>query len=226
MDGIHDLGGRAGLGPIKPESDEPVFHSDWERSVLTMFPAMALAGAFNLDQFRGAMEQIPPHDYLTSQYYEHWMHAMIHHGIEAGIFDSDELDRRTQYYMDHPDETTPTRQDPQLVETISQLITHGADYRRPTDTEAAFAVGDKVIVRSDASPNTHTRRAGYVRGRVGEVVATHGAYVFPDTNALGAGESPEHLYTVRFSATELWGEPAAPNVVNHIDVFEPYLLPA
>lgn len=59
MDGIHDLGGRAGLGPIKPESDEPVFHSDWERSVLTMFPAMALAGAFNLDQFRGAMEQIP-----------------------------------------------------------------------------------------------------------------------------------------------------------------------
>ena len=66
MDGVHDLGGRQGFGPIDPDTDEPVFHSDWERRVLEMFPAMAGAGAFNLDQFRYGMEQIPPAEYLAS----------------------------------------------------------------------------------------------------------------------------------------------------------------
>ena len=225
MDGIHDLGGRAGYGSIAPEPNEPVFHSDWERSVLVMFPAMALAGAFNLDQFRGGMEQIPPHDYLTAQYNEHWMHSMVHFGTEAGIFDPQELDRLTQHYLDHPDEAPPKRSDPELVSTLAATIASGDDYRRPTDTEAAFTVGDKVLVRADAS-TTHTRRAGYIRGRRGEVVAAHGAYVYPDTNAVGAGEHPEHVYTVKFTAEELWSQDADPKVANYIDVWEPYLQPA
>ena len=72
MDGIHDLGGRHGFGPVIHPDDEPIFHSDWEKTVLVMFPAMAMAGAFNLDEFRHGMEQIPPHDYITARYYEHW----------------------------------------------------------------------------------------------------------------------------------------------------------
>ena len=30
MDGIHDMGGMHGLGPIDYEADEPVFHHAWE----------------------------------------------------------------------------------------------------------------------------------------------------------------------------------------------------
>lgn len=226
MDGIHDLGGRAGFGPVNPEAGEPVFHSEWERSVLTMFPALAMAGAFNLDQFRGAMEQIPPHDYLTSQYYEHWMHAMLHYGEQAGIFDPEDVERRTQYYLEHPDEATPSRQDPELVAALKNLIASGSDYRRPVENGAAFTVGDKVRVRADPSANTHTRRAAYVRGRVGEIVAAHGGYVFPDTSAVGAGEKPEHLYTVKFDASELWSDLAEYKGANHIDLWESYLQPA
>ncbi|MGO4236914.1 nitrile hydratase subunit beta [Pseudarthrobacter sp. YAF2] len=222
MDGIHDLGGRAGLGPIAPEADEPVFHSDWERSVLVMFPAMALAGAFNLDQFRGGMEQIPPHDYLTAQYYEHWIDSMLHYGIGAGIFDPEEVQRLTEFYKQHPDEAPPSRRDPDLVQTLQKMIAAGDDYRRQSEKEAAFALGDKVVVRPEVS-TTHTRRAAYIRGRTGEIVAAHGAYVFPDTNAVGAGECPEHLYTVKFSADELWSDSADPKAVNYFDVWEPYL---
>ncbi|QJY45715.1 nitrile hydratase subunit beta [Pseudonocardia broussonetiae] len=224
MDGVHDLGGRHGLGAIRPEADEPVFHADWERSVLVMFPAMAMAGAFNLDQFRAGMEQIPPAEYLSSTYYEHWMHSMIRHGVEAGIFDPEDLERRTQHYLEHPEEAAPKAAKPEMVETLRQLIPSGDDYRREVEAAPVFDVGDQVRVRPEVS-TTHTRRAGYVRGRVGDIVAAHGAYVYPDSNALGLGEDPHHLYTVRFDATELWGdEPGAANAVIHIDLWEPYLV--
>ncbi|ALE73577.1 nitrile hydratase [Pseudonocardia sp. EC080610-09] len=224
MDGVHDLGGRQGFGPIDPEADEPVFHSDWERRVLVMFPAMAGAGAFNLDQFRYGMEQIPPAEYLASTYYEHWMHSMIHWGIEAGIFDPEDLERRTRHYLEHPEEAAPKAAKADLTEALRQLIPTGADYRRETDSGPAFGVGDRVRVLDHVS-TMHTRRAGYVRGRTGEIVATHGAYVYPDSNAAGLGEDPHHLYTVRFRSEELWGagEPGAANAVNHIDLWEPYL---
>lgn len=227
MDGVHDLGGRQGFGPIDPEADEPVFHAEWERRVLPMFPALAGAGAFNLDQFRYGMEQIPPVEYLGSTYYEHWMHSMIHWGTRAGIFDADELERRTRHYLEHPDEDAPRAAKPELTDALRGLIPTGSDCRRETDREPAFAVGDRVRVLADAS-SMHTRRAGYVRGRVGEVVAAHGAYVYPDSNAAGVGEDPHHLYTVRFTAEELWGadEPGAVNAVNHIDLWEPYLTAA
>jgi nitrile hydratase subunit beta len=226
MDGVHDLGGRAGLGPINPEADEPVFHSEWERSVLVMFPAMALAGAFNLDQFRSGMEQIPPVEYLSARYYEHWMHAMTLYGVEAGIFDHATLDRLTEHYLAHPDEVPPRASSPEMVETLRKMIAEGDTYHRETSAAPAFAAGDQVRVRADAS-TTHTRRAGYTRGRTGTVAACRGAYVFPDTNAKGAGEDPQYVYTVRFTARELWGEAAAEvNTVVHIDLWEPYLTPA
>ncbi|MGD9527673.1 MAG: SH3-like domain-containing protein, partial [Pseudonocardia sp.] len=115
---------------------------------------------------------------------------------------------------------------PELVETLRGLIPGGDEYRRQTDAEPAFAVGQTVRVRPEVS-TTHTRRAGYIRGRVGEVVAAHGAYVYPDSNALGLGEDPHHLYTVRFTASELWGdEPGAANSLVHIDLWQPYLIAA
>ena len=33
MDGIHDLGGKHGFGPLEREVDEPVFHERWEAVV-------------------------------------------------------------------------------------------------------------------------------------------------------------------------------------------------
>jgi hypothetical protein len=54
----------------------------------------------------------------------------------------------------------------------------------------------------------------------------HGAHVFPDSNANGAGEDPQWLYTVAFEGRELWGDDADSTVKISIDAFEPYLEPA
>lgn len=226
MDGVNDLGGRHGLGMVNPEADEPVFHAEWERSVLTMFPALATAGAFNLDMFRSGMEQIPAAEYLTGTYYEHWIHSLIRNGIDAGIFDPEDLEQRTQHYLAHPEERAPKAPKPDLVETLRQLLPGGMSFQREVGEPPKFAAGDLVRVRSDAS-TTHTRRAGYVRGRAGEIAAWHGAYVYPDSNAVGLGENPHHLYSVRFTSRELWGdEPGAANTVVYVDLWEPYLTTA
>jgi nitrile hydratase len=65
-----------------------------------------------------------------------------------------------------------------------------------------------------------------VRGHIGVVERVHGAHVFPDSNAHGAGENPQWLYTVAFAGGELWGDDAEPSLKISIDAFEPYLEPA
>jgi hypothetical protein len=86
--------------------------------------------------------------------------------------------------------------------------------------QAGLDVGDKVRTRN-INPSGHTRLPRYARGRAGESVAVHGTHVFPDSNAHGKGEDPQWLYTVRFSARELWGKDTKDTVM--IDLWEPYL---
>ena len=40
MNGVHDMGGMHGMGPIVAEKDEPVFHSRWEARVYALHRAM------------------------------------------------------------------------------------------------------------------------------------------------------------------------------------------
>jgi nitrile hydratase len=95
-----------------------------------------------------------------------------------------------------------------------------------TDAPPRFKVGDVVEVRND-HPSGHTRAARYVRGRRGVVDRVHDSFVFPDTNARREGENPQHVYSVRFDASELWGEQtSAANQVVYFDLWEPYLMPA
>jgi nitrile hydratase len=47
-----------------------------------------------------------------------------------------------------------------------------------------------------------------------------------DTSAYSAGENPQHVYSVRFAARELWGHEAAPHDAVYLDLFEDYLEPA
>jgi nitrile hydratase len=106
------------------------------------------------------------------------------------------------------------------------MIEGGAPARREIDQSALFRVGDVVRVSSTV-PVHHTRKAGYVRGAVGEVTAVHGAYVFPDVHATAGGEDPEYVYTVRFLAEELFGSGIGDeNTVNLFDFWESYLAPA
>ena len=96
---------------------------------------------------------------------------------------------------------------------------------REIDRQPRFAPGDAVVTRN-LHREGHTRLPGYARARRGTVALLQGAWVFPDSHAHGEGESPEHVYAVRFEGRELWGESAEPGTTVHVDLFESYLDPA
>lgn len=92
MNGIHDLGGMHGLGPINPETDEPVFHAEWERRLFGLMMATFAGGIYNVDEFRHTIERMDPADYLSTSYYEHWLHSLENMLIEKGQFKRAELE--------------------------------------------------------------------------------------------------------------------------------------
>lgn len=94
MNGIHDLGGMHGFGPIDPEIDEPVFHAEWESRVFALFGTTAAFAGFSVDEFRHAIENMPPAHYLESSYYEHWLHAFEVVLTRRGFVTSAEIDAR------------------------------------------------------------------------------------------------------------------------------------
>lgn len=213
MNGIHDLGGMHGFGPVPVERDEPVFHARWEGRVLGMVYLTVGYGWMTVDTFRHGIERTGAVDYLTLGYYGRWRASLERVLIERGVLAAGELDARL---AGRPIPAPPPAVPPSGVEF---------GFERPVSTPARFAAGAAVRVRV-ASPQGHTRLPRYVAGRRGVVAHVRPAYVFPDTNAHWRGEDPQYLYNVRFDGTELWGGDAEPNTALHIDLFEPYLEPA
>ena len=92
MNGIHDLGGMHGLGPVDPETQEPVFHDQWERRMFALLMSTFAGGIYNVDDFRHAIERMAPAEYLTTSYYEHWLHSLERVMMEKGQIDRAELE--------------------------------------------------------------------------------------------------------------------------------------
>ncbi len=99
------------------------------------------------------------------------------------------------------------------------------DYACPAPAAARFKPGDRVHT-VNINPTTHTRLPRYARDKTGTVEAIRGCHVYPDSAALGAGDNPQWLYTIVFTASELWGDAAEPALTVSIEAFEPYLAPA
>jgi nitrile hydratase subunit beta len=91
MSRIHDVGGMQGFGPIEQEADEPPFHADWEAHVFALNRALIGRGVYNLDEFRDAIERMPPQQYLASSYYEKWLHAITTLLVEKGVLSAQEV---------------------------------------------------------------------------------------------------------------------------------------
>jgi hypothetical protein len=89
---INDVGGLEGFALPQPELDEPPFHADWEAHVLAMNRALIGAGIYNLDEFRDAVERMPPERYLASSYYEKWLTAISTLLVDKGVLTQEELD--------------------------------------------------------------------------------------------------------------------------------------
>ena len=216
MNGIHDMGGMHGFGPVDPSESAP-WHSDWERRMFAM--TLAASGILHgsIDRRRYELEVLPPADYLRG-YFQRWYTRLVNGAVAAGIIGESEraaIERGEPVAAARDHEPVP-------AEALLRLAAAGAPSLREVESEPAFAPGDAVLARN-VNPVTHTRLPRYVRGKKGVVVACRGAHVFPDSNAEHRGEDPRHLYAVRFAATALWGPGARARDSVTLDLWEPYL---
>jgi nitrile hydratase len=219
MNGGQDLGGTHGHGPVMPEPNEPVFHSDWEKRAFALTLAASAPGQWNIDMSRFARENRPPADYLSMSYYQIWFAALEAMLKERNLIADDEIEAGRSL---HPPKPVPRTLSPG---DVAQVLYRGGPTEREANTTARFKAGAKVRAKN-INPITHTRLPRYVRGHAGTIERVIGCHVFPDSNARGIGEDPQWLYTVRFGGRELWGADADPTVSVSVDAWEPYLEPA
>jgi len=217
VNGVHDMGGMHGMGPIEYEKDEPVFHAPWEGRVFALNVAMGAWRKWNIDASRHGIEQLPPADYLRMSYYAKWFTRLVALMLKHGLI--------TEQEIANCGPNGPKLTPPFTAAKVAETLGKGGPYTRDIPAAPRFRTGQSIRARN-LNPSGHTRLPRYVRGRVGAIERDHGIFVFPDTNAQFLGEKPQHLYSVRFAARELWGEQASANDSVYLDLWDDYLEPA
>lgn len=220
MTRISDLGGIVGFGRVPHDPDEPTFHAPWEGRVCALYLSKpAGVSPWSIDHGRHVLERLEPRVYLRS-YYERWLAGAIKQLEEHGFLAPGEVTARAAEMTEAPVRVGAPEA---AVDAAVAVQRQRHSYEREAEgLPAAFEVGARVrTVGGD--PSGHTRLPRYARGKVGEVVMRHGVHVFPDANAAGLGESPTHLYAVRFAAEALWGDEAEPETCMTLDLWHPHL---
>jgi nitrile hydratase len=222
MNGGHDIGGIHGFGPInpEPEAEEPVFHTEWEKRLFGVRFAAGAVGKWNIDMSRYARERQDPAVYLRQSYYENWLVGLETVLLESGVVTAEEL--ATGKAAGVADEDIRKRVP--KAEQVRVALAKGIPTIMTLEVPPRFKIDDRVRA-INRHPTGHTREPRYVRGCVGVIHAHLGAHVFADRSAEGVREG-QHLYSVRFEATALWGESASAKSAVYVDLWEPYLEPA
>ena len=220
MNGVHDMGGQQGFGPVLLEKAAPLFHANWESRAMAITVAMGASGQWNIDLSRSARESLPPASYLSSSYYEIWIRALEKLMLERNMVTQAELQAGQQL-------TAPVKVSKVLnIGNVDAALKAGSPTERPIDQPALFKVGQKVRALN-MHPQGHTRLPRYVRGHVGTIVSLHGGHVMPDQHTLRAlppfKVAVEWLYTVVFDGPTLWGAGTDPRLEVTVDAWESYL---
>jgi nitrile hydratase beta subunit len=224
VNSAHDVGGMHGFGAVPYEESEIKFDEDWERLIFGLMMGIECIGEVTIDEARYTVERMGNSRYLSTSYYEKWVIALESLLLEKGMVTEDELRDRIQQFRDDSDAFSPPPLEAgdETARLFADLVESGAPSLREIGQEPKFEIGDEVATRL-TQPAGHTRLPRYARGKRGTIVSYHGCHVLPDANAHGLGECPEPLYTVRFDATELWGDSGGSGDVIHLDLWESYL---
>lgn len=219
MNGVHDMGGMHGMGPIQYEKNEPVFHARWEGRVYALMLAMVAWSKFGFSRYQ--LERIPAAEYLRMSYYERWFKVLVERLAESGLVTRAEMESGKRA------KGSPKATPPLTAGQVPARIARGGSARQDVTVPPRFAAGQRVRARN-MHPAGHTRLPRYTRGRLGTIDRDYGVFVFPDTDTNGRslGENPQHVYSVRFGARELWGEQAPPRDAVYVDMWDDYLEPA
>lgn len=214
MNGIHDMGGMQDMGPIQVEKDEPLFHAPWEGRMCAMFSAVR----FPWPVRRAQIEAIPPADYLRMSYYEKWLAALGPLMTKAGMVTAAEIESGKSI-------GAPTKNWHAL-----SVVEVGTFFALPPNTgpkpaAARFEVGQGIRARN-VNPVGHTRLPRYARGKLGTIARIYSVQSFDDAVAQGLADKPQHVYSVRFTARELWGEQGNQRDSVYVDMWEDHLEPA
>ncbi len=214
MNGVHDMGGMDGMGPIEPEPNEPVFHEPWEGRVYALARRMGRWGrGRNWGSGRFGLESIPAAD-LHMSYYERWFTNLVNRLLGSNLVTQEELDNGA---------ADPNRPRPAL---LTGTAASPGSARLEVEVSPQFRPEQRVRARN-MHPRGHTRLPRYTRGKLGIVVRDHGVFALQDTDVNGQrlGDRPQHVYTVRFAARELWGDRGSARESVYVDLWEDYLEP-
>lgn len=217
MNGIHDMGGMHGFGPIETEMDEPVFHARWEGRVHGIAEVLETIGVYNIDEHRHGVERMPATAYLADGYYARWLFA-----LEA-LLETRGVLRRAEIEARLAGEVAPQAPGPRNWPMPADQLARPGSWRREATVVPRFAVGQRVRVRNH-QPEGHTRLPHYVRGLTGTIeIVNARAWVLPDARAHGRGEALQPVYNVLFDAAEVWGDGAEAGSVVRVDLWQDYL---
>jgi nitrile hydratase beta subunit len=219
MNGVHDMGGMQDFGPIRPEKAEPVFHARWEGRLQAISSALGTWRKWNIDVGRQTREFLPPAEYLALNYHQ------LRYAQVVELLAASGLATRTEIENGRPAKGSQKAVPLLTPDKVASWFAAGSSKRRAVAVAPKFQTGQPVRARN-INPPTHTRLPRYARGKLGIVDRDHGVFVFPDSNAQGLGEKPQHVYSVRFAARELWGEQAKPKDTVVLAMWDDYLEPA
>lgn len=214
MDGVHDMGGMDGFGPMVPDGAN--FHEDWERRIYGLTRVTRSVG-LGSGMFRAAIESMPPDEYLAASYYERWMFGLEKRLVQGGVLTHEDVEAGMARFADEP---MPERSDPELARRCVEA--QGAGGPMAAAAAARFRPGQRVRVRR-MRPAEHTRCPRYVRGALGVIERVHGDALLPDAIARGEEHEPEALYAVRFRSEDLFGSGDEPGFRVLVDLAESYL---
>ena len=214
------MGGRFGDGTIQPGSiTDKTFKETWHARALALTLAAGSLRQWNLDMSRHSRECLPPKDYSTFSYYDKWISSLVNLLVAKGVISKDEV-------LDPISKKHPLSKNKLQAADVAKVLSKGAPTSRSVKNFPKFSVGQKIKTRRADNKfisGGHTRLPKYVERCEGKIEICHGAHVFPDTHAHNLGEQPEHLYTVSFSASELWESPENPGDTLCVDIWESYM---
>jgi nitrile hydratase len=162
-------------------------------------------------------------------YYERWFTVLVNRLLRSNLITQTELE------SGKPDPSRPNPEPPPPpAPQAAQGAAGGAaqpspaasagQARQNVQVAARFKLGQRVRGRN-IHPEGHTRMPRYTRGRIGTIVRGNGVFGLQDTDANGQslGRKPQHVWTVKFAARELWGGQASPRDCVHVELWEDYL---
>jgi nitrile hydratase beta subunit len=215
MDGVHDLGGVQGFGPIEIDDDPRPFHHAWEARMWGINEGLKGDPSWTLDWWRHVRELIQPLDYLTRPYFDQWAQVYAALLVDSGMASVQEVAQGRP--------RDPGRSDivPMRPEEVRAASAGAESFRRDGGAKPNYTVGQTVTTRSVGAAG-HTRLPRYTRGRSGTIHAYRGNHILPDAKARGL-DIAEPLYTVAFRAADLWPEAASRRDRVFVDLWESYL---